>query len=697
MTFISDEPLVVRRLKWPPSAPEAPLTAREWLVTNGLGGYAAGTVEGWLTRRFHGLLIAALPAPLGRMLLLSRVSETLHVSTGTERLKFQVGAGRQPGLHEDRLLPLREFALEWGLPVWRYGNDVVELERRVWMSYGQNTVHIGYRLLRTAGPTRICAQPQVQFRHHEGLLADDPGTPYSLNVVEDRFELRLTPDRPPLRLAVDGGHATFVVDPRAIGPLQFAIEADRGYDFEGTLHSPGEFSLSLAEGQFVSLLASTESWSTARSLSAVESLDAEIERRQRLVHQAPPPVRSGIGAELVLAADQFLVLPAGRTEDHARARAVGDEARTVIAGYPWFTDWGRDTMISLEGLTILTGRVHEAGAILRTFAHYVRDGLVPNLFPEGEREGLYHTADATLWMFHALDAYVRVSQDQLTLERLLPTMIDIVAHHVRGTHFGIGVDPADQLLRQGAEGYQLTWMDAKVGDWVVTPRRGKAVEINALWYNALRVLARWLEHDRPDESREYAQRADEVAASFNRRFWNPRAGCLFDVVDGQNGDDAACRPNQVFAVALPNAVLDEERWEPVMNVVVSKLLTPVGLRTLAPGHPDYRAQYDGDLRSRDAAYHQGTAWAWLAGPFIDAWLRVHPGDIDGARRVLVGLVGHLDEACVGTVSEIFDAESPYLPRGCVAQAWSVAEMLRACVRLGDAAGLETAWSPRREG
>jgi predicted glycogen debranching enzyme len=385
----------------------------------------------------------------------------------------------------------------------------------------------------------------------------------------------------------------------------------------------------------------------------------------------------------VFAADKFIITPAGRVEESARARAAGDEVRTVIAGYHWFTDWGRDTMISLEGLALVTGRHAEAGYILRTFSHYVRDGLIPNLFPEGEKEGLYHTADATLWYFHALERYLAYTNDRETLRQLLPTLHRIVKHHLAGTRFGIGVDPADGLLRQGAEGYQLTWMDAKVGEWVVTPRRGKAVEINALWYNALRLLEHWSREEHEESAaRHLAHHADRAYESFNRRFWFEEGGYLYDVVDAEGGgDDPSLRPNQVFAVSLDRPVLDPARWGRVVEVVQQHLLTPAGLRSLAPGHPDYKPRYYGDLRARDAAYHQGTVWAWLIGPFIDAWLKVHPGEREKARGFLDGFKKHLGEACLGTISEVFDAEPPFTPRGCVAQAWSVAEVLRSWVKL----------------
>jgi predicted glycogen debranching enzyme len=307
------------------------------------------------------------------------------------------------------------------------------------------------------------------------------------------------------------------------------------------------------------------------------------------------------------------------------------------------------------------------------------------MFPEGQREGLYHTADATLWFFHALDRYLEITRDRATLRLVLPKLVEIVKRHLEGTRFGIKVDPTDGLLQQGAEGYQLTWMDAKVDDWVVTPRRGKAVEINALWYNAMRLLEDWL-HDEPDAGisrSELCEHASRACDSFNQRFWYDDGNYLYDIVDGEHGNDPACRPNQLFAISLKHPILDPARWARVVEVVQQKLVTPLGLRSLAPGHPDYKSKYYGDLRSRDAAYHQGTVWAWLIGPFIDAWLKVHPDDKPGARRFLAGFEPHMLEGAIGTISEIFDAEEPYSQRGCVSQAWSVAEFLRCWAKTGE--------------
>ncbi|HEV2096562.1 MAG TPA: amylo-alpha-1,6-glucosidase, partial [Chthoniobacterales bacterium] len=460
----------------------------------------------------------------------------------------------------------------------------------------------------------------------------------------------------------------------------YRVEQVRGYAYEGDLWSPGFFQVDLRNRDSAALIASTETWDIVEVLAPEAALNSETQRRAKMLDEAIPEARTGFPAELVFAADQFIITPAGRAEEAARAHAAGDEVRTVVAGYHWFTDWGRDTMISLEGLALITGRCLEAGYIIRTFAHYVRDGLIPNMFPDGEKEGLYHTADATLWFFHALNRYLRYTNDRTTLRLLLSTLIDIAEHHLRGTKFNIHVDSSDGLLAQGAEGYQLTWMDAKMGDWVVTPRRGKAVELNALWFNALRLLAQWCgEENNASAAERYRACAEQTRFSFNKRFWNADGGYLFDVVDcaGQSGTtDASCRPNQVFAISLDHPVLEPAHWQSVMDVVESKLLTSVGLRSLSPDHPDYKPIYSGDLRSRDGAYHQGTVWAWLIGPFVDAWLKVHPEGKAGARKFLERFTEHRDEGGIGTISEVFDAREPHTAGGCIAQAWSVSEVLR---------------------
>jgi predicted glycogen debranching enzyme len=658
------------------------LLRREWLVTNGLGGYASGTISGIVTWRYHGLLIAALPAPHGRVVMLNHLAEFLKLPDG-RRLQIGGGEPSQPGSAPVGNTFLTEFRLENQLPVWRYEVEDIVIEKYVLLLHGQNTVHIGYNLLSDHDQLRIELCPSMHFRGHDHLVSESSKGNYELRMNSGRYEISAGDHMPLLRLYLCGQNRTVTYEGGIVREIHYQKDADRGYPSNGLLWSPGYLGVSILPGKQATLIGSTEPWNTVLALDPEEALSFYHERRSRLIAAADPKARHSPAADLVLAADQFIVNPVGRLQDAARAHASGDEVRTVIAGYHWFTDWGRDTMISLEGLTITTRRITEAGWILRTFAHYIRDGLIPNLFPEGGNQGLYHTADATLWFFHALDRYLRFTDDRATLRLILPKLRNIVDLHVAGTKYAIGVDPSDGLLRQGAPGFQLTWMDAKVDDWVVTPRRGKAVEINALWYNALRLLQNWLEEEQAKEAAaDISSRADTVRESFNRRFWYSDGGYLYDVVDGEGGcDDPACRPNQIFAISLPHPVLDQGRWEAVLDTVKSRLLTPVGLRSLSRDHPDYKNKYFGDLRARDAAYHQGTVWGWLIGPFIDAWLKVNPDDRAGARQFLEGFQPHLNEACLGSISEIFDAEPPFTPRGCIAQAWSVAEVLRAWTKV----------------
>ena len=669
---------LVRRIEWSSLSgvqTEERLT-REWLVTNGLGGYASGTVAGVTTRRYHGLLVAALPAPLGRVTMFNHLTERYRAADGTiYEFGNEESVGGELGPHAEHLT---EFRLEAGLPVWRYAFGDAIVERRLMLPYLQNTVHVSWRVLQGATPLRLMLRPALHFRLHEAPVSAEVEGTYTVTATEDRYEIQGPPALPTLRLQLHGPHPSFTLDSRRIEQVIYRVERSRGYADTGTLVSPGYFRVTLTPDGEAALVASTEPWEVVTALTPQAARDAERERRRRLLAAAPPAARTGVAAELVLAADQFVIRPSGRIADAARAHAAGDEVRTVIAGYHWFTDWGRDTMISLEGLTLATGRHLEAGYLLRTFAHYVRDGLIPNLFPEGRNAGVYHTADATLWFFHALDRYVDVTGDRVTLALLLPVLRDVVSHHLRGTRFGIGVDPADGLLRQGTAELPLTWMDAKVDDWIVTPRRGKPVEINALWYNALRLLEAWTrDADGDAAAKPYGELAARAADAFNARFWYAAGGYCYDIVDGEHGNDPACRPNQILAVALHHPVLDAARWERLVDVVRERLLTPVGLRSLSADHPDYKSRYFGDLRARDAAYHQGTVWAWLIGPFVDAWRRVHPHDRESVvARWREGFAGHLSEAGVGSISEIFDAEPPFTPRGCIAQAWSVAEVLR---------------------
>ncbi|MDO8345846.1 MAG: amylo-alpha-1,6-glucosidase [Cellvibrio sp.] len=653
---------------------------REWLTTNGLGGFSSGTLSGSLSRRYHGLLVAALPAPLGRTVMLSRLQEKIIIGNETFFLNDQELIDTRAS---KSCMHLKEFRLEMGLPVWIYQIDKFTLEKRILLERCRNTLLINYTLLEAPSSLELELRPAVHFRSLEAAVDQDTVDidEYKLTANNNIYQIR-GGNYPPLLIQLKGSEHSFNISNHHWDNIYFRLEYERGYAAVGKHWSPGFFKLPLHQDQSITLIATTEDVNNLPS-SFDEVFTAEIERRINLIATAPPHLQHGEAAELVLAADQFIITPAGRQEETKRARAIGEEVKTIIAGYHWFTDWGRDTMISLEGLTLATGRYSEARHILRTFSNYICDGLIPNMFPEHDNNGLYHTADATLWFFHALHRYVNFTEDRETLRDILPKLISIIDHHIFGTRFNIGIDPVDGLLHQGAEGYQLTWMDAKVGDWVVTPRRGKAVELNALWYNALCVMEAWLSEEKDAagaiKMRVYAERAKH---SFNARFWNESSDALYDVIDGPAGLDDSCRPNQILSIALPHPVLNREHWPAVVNQVEKHLLTPVGLRSLSPRHAAYKQNYDGDLHTRDAAYHQGTVWGWLIGPYIDAWVKTYPENRTKVNDVLAGFYQHMSEAGIGSISEIFDAEPPYTPRGCIAQAWSVAEVLRCLATYG---------------
>ena len=655
------------------------LISREWLVTNGLGGYASGTVAGVITRGYHGLLVAALPSPLGRMMMFDYLVDQIRLPDGSLLRLSAEEEDAHLALHG--AIHLEQFRLDLGLPVWTYRVGGFVIEKRVLLVHMQNTVQVRYRMVESpngaGGGLWLFLRPAMHFRPHNAPVSWAM-EPYTLCLTENRFEVSGVAPLPSLKIRVDGEDPAFEYYPERQEKVSYRWEAARGNAARGTLWSPGQCRVHLTADTSSTLLASTESWDAMAAIDTRDAWRFEIERRQRLLQVASGALRDETSAELVLAADQFVIVPAGRPADSARAWAQGEELRSIIAGYHWFTDWGRDTMISLEGLTLCTGQYQTAHFVLHSFAHYVRDGLIPNLFPEGASEGKYNTADATLWFVHALARYLDYTHDREILHELWPTLKAIIDAHVRGTKFGIGLDPADGLLRQGQEGFALTWMDALCDGWVVTPRRGKAVEINALWFHVLTLMAAWAAAEEPGTEGLYRQLADATQQSFNRLFWDEAKGHLLDVIDaGETTRDHALRPNQIFAVSLPNAVLYPSRWRPVVDAVADALLTPVGLRSLAPSHPDFKSTYHGDLRTRDAAYHQGTVWSWLIGPFLDAWLKVYPGQQAKARAMLAGLQAQMGEACIGSVSEVFDAMPPYLPRGCIAQAWGVAELLRA--------------------
>jgi predicted glycogen debranching enzyme len=656
----------VRVLRW--SKPDD-LLEREWLVTNGLGGYAFGTVAGTPIRGYHAALIAARPPPLGRQILLAHLGQRVQFGTSEFDLAPLELSSRSPTLPTLEGEGALDFRLELGLPIWRHRfASTTAIERRVCCPHGSNAVIWRYESLDASSVCTLVLRPYFHVRPQDSSVGSPLAAVDSCSASERELLVRMAGQG--VRLALQGGRARWNAEALSLADVRYREELVRGYPGEGPLWSPGEWTVELEPNDApVHLFVAEESEVTPNDLAA--AMESERKRRRALIAAAPEPLRTSTAAELLLAADAFLVKPA--------YRQTSATSQTIIAGYPWFTDWGRDTMISLEGLTLLSGRASLAREILLAFAAHVRDGLVPNLFPEGSSDGLYNTADATLWFFHAASRYFELTGDRDVIRALLPTFIDVIWRHHAGTRFGIGVDPSDGLLRQGEAGYQLTWMDAKVGDRVITPRRGKAVEINALWYQALRLMQEWCAGEGSSlASSRYRAMAERVQRTFNERFWNAERSMLFDVVDAEGGgNDDACRPNQLLAISLPHPVLDPSRRSAVFEAVRSRLETPFGLRSLEPGRADYRGRYFGDLVSRDEAYHQGTVWAFWIGPLTDAHLALFPSDREGARARLAPPLEHLGDAGVGSVSEIFDGDAPFAPRGTPAQAWSVAELLRA--------------------
>ena len=638
----------------------------EWLVTNGIGGFASGTVAQANTRRYHGLLVASLAPPLGRVLMLSKVDATVRYGGAAWSLgcnEFADGTIAPRGYEH-----LAAFSIEFGTPTWTYAFADALLQQRIWMARGSNSTYLSYTLLAATQSVELELLPLCTYRDYHAHAHGG----WQLDVAVEQRSLLINafPGARPYSLSIDRGETIAGAD--WYWGFRHRAEAQRGLDAIEDLYKPGVFRAGLGVGQSVTLSASAQPLPAG---SAKGIAGREMARRRALLRTARADAPEWVRL-LTLAADQFIV-----NRDDGTTRGSGT---TVIAGYPWFGDWGRDTMIALPGLTLATGRIAEAGSILRSFAIHVSEGMLPNRFPDGGQPPEYNTVDAALWYFHAIDAYLQASGDHALLRDLYPTLRDIVDWHRRGTRYGIGVDPADGLLRAGVANVQLTWMDAKFGDWVVTPRIGKPVEINALWHFALDRLAKWALLLGQDEAAAgLNNEASRVRASFIAGFWSEQAGHLYDVIDGPGGVDATLRPNQIFAVSLLPGLLDARRAQAVVEACSRELLTPVGLRSLSPRHPSYAGSYSGGLRERDAAYHQGTVWAWLLGPFALAHYRVH-GDAAQAQGLLAGLAPHLGEACLGTISEIFDGDAPHAPRGCVAQAWSVAETLRAWYAITDA-------------
>ena len=638
--------------------------SREWLVTNGIGGYASGTIAGEMTRRYHGLLIAALQPPVGRMQLVASLDEVVRCGGAEFALathRWASGAVEPKGFQF-----IEEFRLEGMAPVWTFTLGAARLEKRVWMEQGANTTYVQYRLLEGSAAFEMEIKALVNYRDFHGTThAGD----WRMRIDEVERGARVT--------AFDGAIPFYLMSEKALCEKRhdwhreyfLDAERERGLDDREDHLFAAVFRATLNGGDNLTMVLTTEegaaldgdaAWAR-RAAHEAETVSAWREQAPSMAAEAPEWL-----GQMVRAADQFIV---------KRELPEAPDGRSVIAGYHWFGDWGRDTMIALPGLTLATGKPEVARRILLAFAGYVDGGMLPNNFPDAGGKPEYNSVDAGLWYFEAVRQYFTATRDLPTLQRLFPVLEGMVDAHVRGTRHQIRVDAADGLLYAGEAGVQLTWMDAKIGDWVVTPRIGKAVEVNALWVNALEIMAE-LAAEVNAASDGYEGLARKAEQGF-QRFWNEQRQCCFDVIDAPGvGNDASLRPNQIFAVALPIRALTSEQQKAVVDSCAEHLLTPFGLRSLAPGEAGYQGHYGGGPRERDAAYHQGTVWAWLMGPFAVAHYRVY-GDRRAAMRFLEPLGAAMQRYGLGTLGEIFDGDPPFAAKGCIAQAWSVGEVLRA--------------------
>ena len=640
---------------------------REWLVTNGIGGYASSTLSGANTRRYHGLLVPAFSPPLGRAVLLSKVEEEVRV----EDQLYQLSANKYPSVVQPQGFRHLSYYDSRPVPCFTYifHEETVVLEKRVWMPHGRNTVYLQYTLVKAPEPVRLGIVPLLAYKdYHSEQHRWDGFLGVTTAEGEGRVQFLAYPTAHPLHMEMPQNFA-FSEHSGWFFNFEHPREQERGLDSTEDLFCPGRFDGLLSPGQTVTFAATVE---TEPPTEAKAALKAEEVRQQKLLARADVGPSDRMHETLALAADQFVIEKSDRVP-----RA------TILAGYPWFADWGRDTMIALPGLCLTTGRFDIARDILLSFAGAVHNGLLPNRFSDNGGGAEYNTVDASLWFFHAVYAYAEASGDwRFAQTEMLPVLQKMIQSHIEGTDYHIGVDPADGLLHAGEPGVQLTWMDAKVGDWVVTPRIGKPVEINALWHNALCVASKLAERaGLADFAADCRRRADLAKTSFGAAFWNPAGNCLFDVIGDDGHSDASLRPNQILAVSLPFPVIEGEKAKSVVDAVAKHLLTPFGLRTLAPSSPDYRPRYGpGDPTFRDGAYHQGTVWPWLLGAFADAHLQVY-GDKAKTRALLSSLLKDgLTEYGVSSLAEIFDGDAPHLPNGCPAQAWSVAEVLRVYVK-----------------
>lgn len=641
----------------------ADLCHKEWLITNGLGGYASSTLSFMNTRKYHGLLVASMEPPVDRVVLLSALDEEIQADSIT----YELACHKYPGIvHPQGFRYITEF-LEGPLPAWKYDVDGIQVLKTLFMEYGKNTVFVRYDIHVPAekGSCRMRVRPLASMRdfhkltrQHDRILQEPLGNGTILwgNFSEDNTaRLHLV------------SNAHYIPAPDWYYDFEYPLEMERGYDFHEDCFQPGYFEIELVHGHNeLFIVASTERKNDV-SLSYV-CRAYEAEKKRILTFCQKQDLKEILPSKLVMTADTFIV------------RRHSTRKHSVIAGYPWFADWGRDTMISLPGLTFVTGRYDVAASILSTFAENCREGLIPNKFPDHSSDSYaYNTVDASLWFINAVWKYLEYTGDMHTIENMWPTIENIIISYSKGTKFGIKVD-TDNLVRHDG---QLTWMDSKVGNMEITPRRGKACEINALWYNAL-VIASKISSKLGTDNSGFEEKAERVRGSFEPAFWNEEEGCLYDCIDYDaqriESKDKSLRPNQILAVSLPHCMLEQKKEKSIVKKVQQHLLTPRGLRTLAPYEAAYAGKYEGDTLQRDTAYHNGTVWPWLMGPFVSAYCRTRGHSLRSrmyAKELLDGFIPHLAEAGIGTISEIFDGNEPHIPRGCVSQAWSVAEILRA--------------------
>lgn len=624
---------------------------REWLLGNGAGAFSSGTLVGCNTRRYHGLLCAATVPPVGRIMTLNRLAEQMHIDGDQRELDLSVnhfgGEVFPRGFRYLRRVD-RDRTM-----AWEYDVDGVLLRRELQLCWQRNLIGLRYTIdPRSRGRLLLKLVPFVSLRDFHAVTRRGDFEPQVAS-FDDGVEVRRDPQS--MLLRCDAG--SFHESPDWWFGHTYPLETRRGLDDTEDLFTPGRFELTIDKPTTFTLWCGLD-----LTTKGLPDWDAELRRRTE--HDGIREMPTVTQRRLVHAAADFIV---------ARKRPDGSSGTTLLAGYPWFADWGRDTMISLPGLLLRTQRFHQAGQVLTVFAEYVSQGMIPNLFDDYSNEPHYNTVDASLWFIHACFEYLRLAHDRETFDtHLLPACRAIIDGYRAGTRFGIRMDERDGLVRAGDPGTQLTWMDAKCHGTVFTPRHGKPVEINALWYNALKLLG------------EDAL-ATRVADGFRKAFWISPFRGLADVLHDDGSRDTSIRPNQVFAVSLPHSPLTDDQQHAVVEVVRRELLTPFGLRTLAVSDPRFQPHYRGDQFQRDRAYHNGTIWPWLIGAFLDAWLRVHRSSAEAqqqARAWLLPLVEHLEASgAVGSISEIFEAEPPHRPDGCFAQAWSVAEVLRLAFEL----------------